>query len=176
MDGKARTRDTVLVKSREITSTVETDRDIVQYTKITRVSVSSSKLAPPAPSPLSECYSPTWKQRGEGNTRLRVRGWGEPIRTTGEKDYNSVYSLGRTQHSCGGRGEKGHTTTENKIHWPRCFRVLKAGGGVTKRCRLSWMTNSDLVHIWAQMQGEGGSCGVSAIEYSHKIIKRKNGK
>ncbi len=29
--------------------------------------------------------------------------------------------------------------------------------GVTKRCRLSWLTNSALV--WAQMRREGGGCG-----------------
>ncbi len=37
--------------------------------------------------------------------------------------------------------------------------------GVTKRCRLSLLTNSALV-IHVQMRGEGGSCGVSASEYS----------
>jgi hypothetical protein len=37
--------------------------------------------------------------------------------------------------------------------------------GVTKRCRLSLLTNSTLV-LRVQMRGEGGSCGVSAIEYS----------
>ncbi len=29
----------------------------------------------------------------EDNTRLRVRGWGEPIWTTGEKAWHSVYSV-----------------------------------------------------------------------------------
>jgi hypothetical protein len=37
--------------------------------------------------------------------------------------------------------------------------------GVTKRCRLSLLSNSTLV-IRVQMRGEGGSCGVSANEYS----------
>jgi hypothetical protein len=37
--------------------------------------------------------------------------------------------------------------------------------GVTKKCRLSLLTNSALV-IRVQMRGEGGSCGVSANEYS----------
>jgi hypothetical protein len=37
--------------------------------------------------------------------------------------------------------------------------------GVTKRCRLCLLTNSALV-IWVQIRGEGGSCGVSANEYS----------
>jgi hypothetical protein len=32
--------------------------------------------------------------------------------------------------------------------------------GVTKRCRLSWLTISALVYAWG-----GGSCGVSANEY-----------
>ncbi len=36
---------------------------------------------------------------------------------------------------------------------------------VTKICRLSLLTNSALL-IRVQMQGEGGSCGVSANEYS----------
>jgi hypothetical protein len=35
--------------------------------------------------------------------------------------------------------------------------------GVTKRCRLSLLTNNTLV-IRVQMRGEGGSCGVSANE------------
>jgi hypothetical protein len=39
------------------------------------------------------------------------------------------------------------------------FKMLKYKlQGVTKRCRLSWLTNS------AQMRWEGGSCGVSANE------------
>ncbi len=37
--------------------------------------------------------------------------------------------------------------------------------GVTKRCRLSWLTNSVLVYE-PKCGGEGGSCGVSANEYS----------
>jgi hypothetical protein len=37
--------------------------------------------------------------------------------------------------------------------------------GVIKRCRLSLLTNSALV-IRVQMRGEGGSCEVSANEYS----------
>jgi hypothetical protein len=36
---------------------------------------------------------------------------------------------------------------------------------VTIRCRLSWLTNSALVHIWAPIRGREG-CGVSANEYS----------
>ncbi len=42
--------------------------------------------------------------------------------------------------------------------------------GVTKRCRLSLLTNSALV-IWVQMREEGGNAGVSAIEYccSHHV-------
>jgi hypothetical protein len=37
--------------------------------------------------------------------------------------------------------------------------------GVTKRCRPSLLTNSTLL-IRVQMREEGGSCGVSANEYS----------
>jgi hypothetical protein len=35
----------------------------------------------------------------------------------------------------------------------------------TKRCRLSWLTNSALV-FESQLWGEGGGCGVSVNEYS----------
>jgi hypothetical protein len=37
--------------------------------------------------------------------------------------------------------------------------------GVTKRCRLSWLTNSALIYE-PKCGGMGGGCGVSAIEYS----------
>ncbi len=43
--------------------------------------------------------------------------------------------------------------------------VPTRGSRLTKRCRLSWLTNSPLVNMWAQMLG-GGGCGVSASEYS----------
>jgi hypothetical protein len=42
---------------------------------------------------------------------------------------------------------------------------LSVPRGVTKRCRLSLLTNSALL-IRVQMRGEGGSCGVSANEHS----------
>jgi hypothetical protein len=47
--------------------------------------------------------------------------------------------------------------------------------GVTKRCRLSLLTNSALV-IRVQMRGEGGSCGVSANEnsWSHHVTWSPN--
>ncbi len=55
----------------------------LHYTYSTRVSVPSSDLAPSAPSPASECVPPPLKPKGGGdNTRLRVRGRGEPILTT----------------------------------------------------------------------------------------------
>ncbi len=44
-------------------------------------------------SPASECAPPPLKPRGWGNTRLRLMGRGEPIRTTGEKACHSVYSV-----------------------------------------------------------------------------------
>ncbi len=37
--------------------------------------------------------------------------------------------------------------------------------GVAKRCRLSWLTNSALIHV-SPTAGGGGSCGVSANENS----------
>ncbi len=45
------------------------------------------------------------------------------------------------------------------------YYLLYTTPGVTKKCRLSCLTNSALV-IGVQMQGEGGSCGVPANEYS----------
>jgi hypothetical protein len=44
--------------------------------------------------------------------------------------------------------------------------------GVTKRCRLSWLTNSDLVYE-PKCEGAGG-CGVSANEYTavHRSPKK----
>jgi hypothetical protein len=45
------------------------------------------------------------------------------------------------------------------------FQKFVYSKGVTKRCRLSCLTKSALV-IRVQMRGEGGSCGVSANEYS----------
>jgi hypothetical protein len=49
------------------------------------------ELAPPTPSTLSLSLFGT--KDGEGNTRLRVRGWGgtnSDIRTTGDKAWHSV--------------------------------------------------------------------------------------
>jgi hypothetical protein len=53
------------------------------------------RICPFAPSPASECVPPG-NQGGGSNTRLRVRGRGEPTRTTGEKAYHSVYSVLQT--------------------------------------------------------------------------------
>jgi hypothetical protein len=54
------------------------------------VSVPSSELAPPAPSPASECV-PRWNQGGQH--LLAGEGRGEPTRTNGEKAWHSVYSV-----------------------------------------------------------------------------------
>ncbi len=57
------------------------------------MSVPSSILAPPVPfSRKRVCPLPVEPKVG-GNTRLRVRGGGEPIQTTGEKAWHSVYSV-----------------------------------------------------------------------------------
>ncbi len=49
-----------------------------------------------SPRPLTSVYSPLEpKGGGGGNTRLRVRG--EPIRTTEEKAWHSVYSVLHTK-------------------------------------------------------------------------------
>jgi hypothetical protein len=43
---------------------------------------------------------------------------------------------------------------------------MRHNQGVTKRCRLSWLTNSAFVYEQPNAGGDGGSCGVSANEYS----------
>jgi hypothetical protein len=60
------------------------------------VSVPSSELGP-APLP-QVCPPPPLDQKGESNTSLRVGGWADPIRTTGQKAWPSVYVL------CDGQG------------------------------------------------------------------------
>jgi hypothetical protein len=57
------------------------------------VSVPSSALGPPTPSHASECVYPLGPKGGRSNTHLRVREWGDPIRTIGKKALHSVYSL-----------------------------------------------------------------------------------
>ncbi len=47
---------------------------------------------PPAPPPAGAPPPPLRNQRGE-HTRLRVKEWGVPIPTTGEKAYHSAYSV-----------------------------------------------------------------------------------
>ncbi len=74
------------------------------YTWSTRASVPSSELVPP--SPHARVFPPL-DPKGGGHTRLRVKGWGDPIwtgrkawhfvhseDTTGEKAWHSVYSEG----------------------------------------------------------------------------------
>ncbi len=46
----------------------------------------------PAPPPCKRKCLPPWTWRGS-NTRLRVRGWGDPIRTTGKNARHSWYTL-----------------------------------------------------------------------------------
>jgi hypothetical protein len=43
--------------------------------------------------PLPQASVSPLDPKGGGNTRLRVRWWGKPIRTTGEKAWHSVYSM-----------------------------------------------------------------------------------
>ncbi len=54
----------------------------IQTPESARLSLQSSEWAPPAPSPTSKCCPAPFGSRG-GHTRLRERGWGEPIRTKG---------------------------------------------------------------------------------------------
>jgi hypothetical protein len=52
----------------------------------------SSELVPLAPSSGSECVSPLGSKGGEQHS-LAVEGVGDPIRTTVQKAWHSVYSL-----------------------------------------------------------------------------------
>ncbi len=72
-----------------------------------RFSVPSSELAPPTPSPASECVPP-WNQRGGGgNICLWVRGRGEPILTNGEKAWHSMESVYSVAEDLGRAEEEG---------------------------------------------------------------------
>jgi hypothetical protein len=56
----------------------------VYGTKCTRLSVPSSELGPPTPPTKEVSMSPLLDtKKGGGATLLRVRGWGDPSRTTG---------------------------------------------------------------------------------------------
>ncbi len=55
------------------------------------MSVPSWELGPPPP-PQQASVSPPLDPKRGSNTRLRVRGWGDPIRTTREKAWHSVCS------------------------------------------------------------------------------------
>jgi hypothetical protein len=61
----------------------------------------------------------------------------------------------------------GSNTSRNVTHFPlsQCFFSL-CKKGVTKRCRLSLLTNSALLYEPKCGGRGGGNCGVSAIEYS----------
>ncbi len=45
----------------------------------------------PPPPPLQVSVSPPLDPNGGSNPHFRVRGWGDPIRTTGQKAWHSVY-------------------------------------------------------------------------------------
>ncbi len=64
------------------------------------MSVPSSELGPPTPTPASWCvsHSPLGPLGGGDSTRSRVRGWGDPIRMTRKKAWHSVLST--LQFSC----------------------------------------------------------------------------
>jgi hypothetical protein len=67
---------------------------ITESRQSARLSLQSSKLAPPAPSPASECCTPPplWFQE-EGYTRLRERGWRKPIPMKGQTLWFSTVGI-----------------------------------------------------------------------------------
>ncbi len=58
---------------------------------------------------------------------------------------------------------KGYYYTSGQILYCIAVGIVQ---GVTKRCRLSWLTNSALVYESKCGGRGGGGCGVSANEYS----------
>jgi hypothetical protein len=56
--------------------------------------VASSELGPPHPLPQAS-VSPPLDPKGVSNTRLRVREWGDPVKTTGQKAWHWVFSVPR---------------------------------------------------------------------------------
>jgi hypothetical protein len=66
--------------------------------------------------------------------------------------------------------KKIHHSIRRQIHY-----AMRCTQGVTRRCRLSLLTNSAL-EFRVQMRGEGGNCGVSAYECSsaHHVICSPN--
>ncbi len=59
------------------------------FTEQTERQVSASR--PNCPPPMQASVSPLDPKRGKSNTRLRGEGRGDPIRTTGQKGWQSVY-------------------------------------------------------------------------------------
>ncbi len=72
-----------------IDSLIFVDVEGLYIPRVTRVSVPSSELAPPAPGPPRTCvrHPPPPPVTKGHNTRLQAR---EPVRTTGEKAWHSV--------------------------------------------------------------------------------------
>jgi hypothetical protein len=62
------------------------------FTVVNRVSVPSSELGPPNPLPYKRVFLPL-RPKGGDNTLLRVRGWGDPIRTTAKKAWQKRVTL-----------------------------------------------------------------------------------
>jgi hypothetical protein len=72
------------------------------------VSVPSSELGPPTPSPLAS-VSPIWDPKGVSNTLLRV---------TGYKGWHSVYAMGEGKKE-GEAGNRGNGRREVRAEWGR---------------------------------------------------------
>jgi len=67
----------------------------------------SFQVMPNTPRIKSHHISSPYKYYDSGaNTRLRVRGQGEPIRTTAEKAWHTVYSVTHTDNISRNLGEK----------------------------------------------------------------------
>ncbi len=109
-----------------------------------------------SPRPLSRMrVCPPLGTYGGSHTRLRVRGRGEPIWTTGEKARHSVYSVAVSL--CPRR-----ILCDNFTMLPLPCGC-QAGG---HKEMSSIFADQQRPCIRVQISGGGGSCGVSATEYS----------
>ncbi len=66
---------------------------MAQSRQSARLSLQSCELGPPTPSPVGEwCFPPPLVPGGRGYTRLRERGWVDPIRKRGQTLWYSTVS------------------------------------------------------------------------------------
>jgi hypothetical protein len=127
------------------------------------VSVPSSELTSPAPSPASECVFPRWNQEGciKGGGQHSLEGEGAGGANLDDWRESLAFCI-----LCGLSTFRKYADRRTTPYYHPCKLIrrvpcegrIRFEQGVTKRCRLSWLTNSALVR-WAQRRGGGGVAG-----------------